>query len=134
MPLVVVVPAPQDRQIGLRFGVSVQTNRALRPHLRRAREAGEEQFGQPVHDAGVGWSDGTHLSYLTGDQLHPVISGEDAGLSHPGIVVNVEPMSLDLHGDAAAPGRSTGRPYHTPRRAATRHVARVPPSQCLADR
>lgn len=40
--------------------------------------------------------DGTHLDDLTFDQLHAIIFGQDAGLSHALIFVNIEPTLCEL--------------------------------------
>lgn len=72
--------APRHDEIGLRFGVAVQSNRLLNADVRPAGQARQEQLGQTTHDPGMGWTNRRHGEDLSIEQIHPV--GEDPGFAH----------------------------------------------------
>ena len=91
--LIIVGAGPQQHQIGFRFVVSIEAKRVL--------DAGQDvavgcRFGEQPSESiglsGVRAANGIQIDDLPVDQLDAVVAGEDAGLGHFVISVDVEPM------------------------------------------
>ena len=111
--MIVVRARAQNHEIRLGLVIGVEAQRALNVDQRGlvVQGAGKKP-GQPVGDGGVGAADGGHVDDVSIDQLDAMAIREDAGLGHPVIGPNVEPMAgwrkgtLENLGHGFSPGGS----------------------------